>query len=87
MEPSELDITNEEVSLTQRQAEVVRLAATEHSNKEIANTLGISESAVKQHLGRAMLKLRIRSRFEIRWRLTNVRLVIATCGSGPTPSS
>jgi DNA-binding NarL/FixJ family response regulator len=49
-------------SLTEREAEVARLAAKGMRNRDIALTLGVSESTVKMHLGNVFGKLGIDSR-------------------------
>jgi DNA-binding NarL/FixJ family response regulator len=47
----------EEDKLTSRQLDVVRLVARGFSNKEVANTLDISESTVEKHRAAAMQRL------------------------------
>ena len=49
-------------ALTDREAEVARLAAKGLRNRDIALTLGVSESTVKMHLGNVFTKLGIESR-------------------------
>jgi len=60
--------------LSMRELEIVRLLAEGRSNKQIANTLGISIKTVETHRSRTMLKLRLDSlaalvRFAVRSRL------------------
>ena len=52
--------------LTQREAEVERLACSGRSNKEIAEELVISETTVKKHMQHIFEKLEIGSREELR---------------------
>jgi DNA-binding NarL/FixJ family response regulator len=51
--------------LTPREREVVRLIGTGLSNEEIARQLYVSQSTVKTHAGRAMLKLTARDRAQL----------------------
>ena len=55
--------TDEDLSL--REGEVVKLIATGHSNKAVANMLRISSKSVDTYKMRAMAKLGIKSRVEI----------------------
>jgi DNA-binding NarL/FixJ family response regulator len=50
------------MKLTDRQAEVAKLAANGLPNKLIARQLGISESTVKLHMNSIFARLGIRSR-------------------------
>ena len=52
------------VQLTPRELATLRLLADGKSNKEIANSLGISERTVKTHLGHLFEKLGVTSRTE-----------------------
>lgn len=52
--------------LTQREAEVARLACSGRSNKEIAEELVISETTVKKHMQHIFEKLEIGSREKLR---------------------
>ncbi|MBN8875590.1 MAG: response regulator transcription factor [Rhodospirillales bacterium] len=54
-----------EVSLSDREADVLRLVASGHSNKEIAGTLEISIKTVETYKARAMEKLGFRSRVDL----------------------
>lgn len=49
-------------ALTQREIEVIKLLARGYSNKEIAQTLNISEKTVHSHVGAILSKLRVPSR-------------------------
>lgn len=51
--------------LTQREAEVARLACNRLSNREIAEQLYISETTVKKHMTHIFEKLEITSREEL----------------------
>jgi DNA-binding NarL/FixJ family response regulator len=51
--------------LSAREMEIVRLAATNHHNREIAETLHITEGTVKVHLHNIYEKLRIEGRVEL----------------------
>jgi DNA-binding NarL/FixJ family response regulator len=53
------------VSITAREAEVLRLIALGHSNKEIAARLDISVKTVEVHKANAMRKLSLRGRIDI----------------------
>jgi DNA-binding NarL/FixJ family response regulator len=53
------------VSITAREAEVLRLIAVGHSNKEIAAQLDISVKTVEVHKANAMRKLNLRGRIDI----------------------
>lgn len=50
---------------TDREAHVLRLMATGHSNKEIADRLGISVKTVEVHKANAMKKLGLRGRIDV----------------------
>ena len=52
------------MQVTPRELSALRLMADGQSNKEIANTLGISERTVKSHLGHLFEKLGVTSRTE-----------------------
>ena len=54
-----------EAALSDRETEVLRLTAWGHSNKEIATRLDVSVKTVETYKGRAMDKLRLRSRAEV----------------------
>jgi DNA-binding NarL/FixJ family response regulator len=52
-------------SLSDREKETLRLTAWGHSNKEIANQMGLSVKTVEVHKGNAMKKLGMQSRIEV----------------------
>lgn len=60
--------------LTEREREVVTLAATGATNAEIARTLVVSTATIKTHLYRAFSKLEIRNRAELAHRLMSEHL-------------
>jgi two-component system nitrate/nitrite response regulator NarL len=65
---NEPDLDSEEAkiaSLTDREREVIRLAADGLHNKEIGNRLFISEATAKHHLTSIFSKLDLSSRFEL----------------------
>jgi len=51
--------------LTEREIEVARATASGASNKEIANSLDITERTVKAHLGSVFDKLKLRDRLQL----------------------
>lgn len=53
------------MSITSREAEVLRLIAVGHSNKEIGGQLDISVKTVEVHKANAMRKLKLRGRIDI----------------------
>jgi DNA-binding NarL/FixJ family response regulator len=52
-------------AITDREAEVLRMMAVGHSNKEIATELGISIKTVEVHKANAMRKLNLRGRTDV----------------------
>jgi len=57
--------TDELVTLTGRQNEVLELTAQDLSNKEIANTLHITEATVKYHVSQILDRLHLKSRYQL----------------------
>jgi two-component system, NarL family, response regulator NreC len=51
--------------ISDREAEVLRLIAIGHSNKEIAGQLGLSVKTIEVHKANAMRKLKLRGRVDI----------------------
>jgi two-component system, NarL family, response regulator NreC len=51
--------------ISEREAEVLRMMAVGHSNKEIASTLSISIKTVEVHKANAMRKLNLRGRTDV----------------------
>jgi len=54
----------EQVDLTKREEQILELVARGLTNKEIANTLNISEKTVKHYMTNVMQKLQVRNRVE-----------------------
>ena len=48
--------------LTERETEILRLMAGGFSNKEVANSLGVAEGTVKNHVSNILSKLGVRDR-------------------------
>ncbi|NIM92122.1 MAG: response regulator [Anaerolineales bacterium] len=57
--------TDEVVTLTGRQNEVLELVAQGLSNKEIANKLHITEATVKYHVSQILERLHLKSRYQL----------------------
>ena len=53
------------VSLSEREAEVIRLIAEGHTSKEMAQSLGLSPRTLETYKARAMSKLNLRTRAEL----------------------
>ncbi|MGB6423993.1 MAG: response regulator transcription factor [Solirubrobacterales bacterium] len=54
-----------EEELTPRELQVVKLVAEAHTNKEIAELLGLSDKTIENHRANAMRKLGMRDRVEL----------------------
>jgi two-component system response regulator NreC len=52
-------------SVSEREKQVLRMMAVGHSNKEIAEALGITVKTVEVHKANAMRKLRLRGRIDV----------------------
>ena len=65
------DRRSHHVGLTERQVEIVGLAANGASNREIGARLGLSEGTVKQHMSRIFKRLGAQNRAEAVARLRN----------------
>jgi DNA-binding NarL/FixJ family response regulator len=48
--------------LTERETEILRLMASGFSNKEIANSLGVAEGTIKNHVSNILSKMGVRDR-------------------------
>ena len=59
------DGERQQEELTPREEEVVKLVADAHTNKEIAELLGLAEKTVENHRSNAMHKLGMRDRVEL----------------------
>ena len=59
-----LSRNEEEVSLTEREREILECLANGLNNKTIARTLGISDTTVKVHIKHLLSKLKLTSRLE-----------------------
>lgn len=68
-----LAIMNNQPTLTRREAEVLFLAAKAVTNKEIAESLNISEKTVKNHLSAIFQKLSMRNRLQLIQYVGNLR--------------
>lgn len=66
LSPEEIYYKFREMGLTQREAEIARLAKSGLSNKEIADEMYIAESTVKKHMSHIFEKFNISSREELK---------------------
>jgi len=60
--PSKANSDSHTIPLSHRQKEIYKLIIEGNTNKDIANTLNISESTVKQHISELFRKLEVNSR-------------------------
>src|SRR5690606_36582095 len=63
--------------LTDRETEILRLMAGGFSNKEIANSLGVAEGTVKNHVSNILSKLGVRDRTRAVLKAFELKLVCA----------
>ncbi|MCB9151735.1 MAG: hypothetical protein H6641_23515 [Caldilineaceae bacterium] len=61
--------------LSERELEVLRLVATGHANREIAQSLQIATSTVKKHVGNILSKLGVRNRTRAAAKARELRLL------------
>jgi LuxR family maltose regulon positive regulatory protein len=74
-QPSKSHQTEGDLRLSQREAQILRLLAEGHSNKELARKLFVTENTVETHLRRIYSKLGIRSRIQAVARAMEVGLL------------
>lgn len=70
----ELSITAQELGLTPRQGEILSMIIQGMPNKRIANSLGLSEQTVKEHVTGILERLGVSNRIEIINKLRGKRL-------------
>jgi DNA-binding NarL/FixJ family response regulator len=58
------DVRAEIATLTERETEVLRLVARGLNNREISETIFVSEATVKTHINRLLAKLHLRDRVQ-----------------------
>lgn len=63
--PRAWSVSPQELGLTPRQGEILRLVLRGMPNKRIASTLGISEATVKEHITGILERLGVRNRVEV----------------------
>jgi len=63
-------MTPRSVTLTPREQAILKLLLSAHSNKSIADELGISEQSVKNRLTRLYRKFGVHSRLQLMYRFT-----------------
>lgn len=61
--------------LTKREKEVFTLLVTNKTTKEIADTLGISEKTVRNHISNAMQKLGVKGRAQAVVELLKMKII------------
>lgn len=59
--------------LTPREKEAARLAACGHTNKEVAEKMGLKDTSVTQYLHRAFEKLGVEKRTQLTYKATSLR--------------
>ncbi len=59
---TDFDSLEEPEPLTERETEILRLMAGGYSNKEIADSLGVAEGTVKNHVSNILSKMGVRDR-------------------------
>lgn len=70
----ELSITAQELGLTPRQGEILVMIIQGLPNKRIANSLGLSEQTVKEHVSGILERLGVSNRMEIMTKLRGKRV-------------
>lgn len=70
----EISITAQELGVTPRQGEIIAMIIQGMPNKRIANTLGLSEQTVKEHVTGILEKLNVKNRIEIITKLRGKRI-------------
>lgn len=74
-EPDDTAPPGRDPELTSRELEVLQLVTRGSDNREIANTLFLSEHTVKNHVSNILLKLRVENRIQAAVRAVRGRLV------------
>ena len=69
------EVKPQEVFISNRERELVHLAARDLSNREIADTLCLSERTVKSIMHRVYIKLGARNRYQALKQAINIRLL------------
>ncbi len=75
-EPKAIEIADSGETLTIREVEILKLIVTGASNREIAETLVISENTVKSHITRILGKLHAKSRTEAVSRVRELGIIL-----------
>jgi DNA-binding NarL/FixJ family response regulator len=65
-------------ALTARELEVARLVGYGRSNRAIADTLGLAECTVKNHIARAFKKLTVQNRTQLALRIQNTLVIVSS---------
>lgn len=74
-EPDDTAPPGRDPELTSRELEVLQLVTRGSDNREIANTLFLSEHTVKNHVSNILLKLRVENRIQAAVRAVRGRIV------------